>query len=252
MMMGSAPSAALFFIVYDGVSRHLISSANGQESSRRDKAMAHSLASSLGEIAACFIRVPTEVIKQRAQAGMFGGSSLHALKDVLSLRHPAPTSEKRGLIAVLQELYRGSAITIAREIPFTVLQFTTWEAMKSAYMSWTVSGSADRNVSAANIPAGPSAFFGSIAGSFAAGSTTPLDVVKTRVMLARRGGSDRIRVSDVVRGIAKEEGFGAFFKGIGPRVTWIGIGGAVFLGSYQSVSNFLERRQTGPNINPSR
>jgi hypothetical protein len=50
----------------------------------------------MGEISACAVRVPTEVIKQRAQAGLFGGSTLLALKDILSLRHSdATTGAKR-------------------------------------------------------------------------------------------------------------------------------------------------------------
>ncbi|PGH14133.1 hypothetical protein AJ79_03250 [Helicocarpus griseus UAMH5409] len=248
--LGSAPSAASFFIVYDGVKRHLLpspSSTTSTPASWQHTILTHSLASSLGEIAACAVRVPTEVIKQRAQAGLFGGSTLLALKDILALRHPSGNAEGRGLGLVIRELYRGTTITIAREIPFTVLQFTTWEAMKDAYASRDAAssdGAVPGSVSA-GIATAPSALFGSFAGAVAAGLTTPLDVVKTRVMLARRGGGDNVQVGDVVRGIMKEEGFGAFWRGIGPRVAWIGIGGAVFLGSYQFTWNMLEAKEKG-------
>lgn len=237
MLLGSAPSAAFFFIVYDGVKRSVLSSASSSSTSPptfQQTFLAHSLASSLGEIAACAVRVPTEVIKQRAQAGLFGGSTLLALKDILSLRH---AERGGGYGHVIRELYRGTAITIAREIPFTVLQFTMWENMKDAYARNYLPSSAS-----ASVPASTSALFGSIAGAIAAGLTTPLDVIKTRVMLARREGEGegRIRVRDVVRGIAREEGFMAFWRGIAPRVTWIGMGGAIFLGSYQWAWNTLE------------
>ena len=43
------------------------------------------------------------------------------------------SAAKRGYGQVVRELYRGAGITIAREIPFTVLQFTMWESMKEAY-----------------------------------------------------------------------------------------------------------------------
>ncbi|RJE17859.1 Mitochondrial carrier protein [Aspergillus sclerotialis] len=240
VLFGSAPSAASFFIVYDGVKRYLLPPPEKEkEASRSHVILTHSLASSLGEIAACAVRVPTEVVKQRAQAGLFGGSSLRALTDILSLRKPDPSSGSiagRGYGRVVSELYRGAGITIAREIPFTVLQFTTWESMKEGY--------AKRYPECqGQVPASTSAVFGSIAGAFSAGLTTPLDVVKTRVMLARRTDGDgeaKVRVRDVVRGIARDEGFGAFWRGIGPRVAWIGIGGAVFLGSYQWAWNRLE------------
>lgn len=209
------------------------------------------------------MRVPTEVIKQRAQAGLFGGSSLLALKDILSLRHAAPSTSgsagssagpsavpvKRGYGQVVRELYRGAGITIAREIPFTVLQFTMWESMKATYARRYLQGDGSSSSSStavssteAQIPASTSAMFGSVAGAIAAGLTTPLDVIKTRVMLARRGdgGADApVRVKEIVRGIA-QEGLGAFWRGVGPRVAWIGIGGAVFLGSYQWAWNTLE------------
>ncbi|KAJ5782977.1 Mitochondrial substrate/solute carrier [Penicillium paradoxum] len=256
VLFGSAPSAASFFIVYDGVKRSLLPSQSAGNKSTQSRAhiiFTHSLASSLGEIAACAVRVPTEVIKQRAQAGLFGGSSLLALKDILSLRHAAvPTDTtgsvpaKRGYGQVLRELYRGAGITIAREIPFTVLQFTMWESMKEAYgKRYLQSAETASSIAETQIPASTSAMFGSVAGAIAAGLTTPLDVIKTRVMLARRGdgGADApVRVKEIVRGIARE-GPGAFWRGITPRVTWIGIGGAVFLGSYQYASNTLEGRR---------
>ncbi|KAE8350611.1 mitochondrial carrier domain-containing protein [Aspergillus coremiiformis] len=246
VLFGSAPSAASFFIVYDGVKRSLLPASRSETPSRTHIILTHSLASSMGEVAACAVRVPTEVVKQRAQAGLFGGSSLLALKDILALRHPdASRGVRGGYGQVVRELYRGAGITIAREIPFTVLQFTMWESMKEAYarrMQHTSKSSSGSFVD--QVPASTSAMFGSVAGAIAAGLTTPLDVIKTRVMLARRGdGADggRVRIKNVVQDISRE-GIGAFWRGIGPRVAWIGIGGAVFLGSYQWAWNALERQ----------
>ncbi|PYH44543.1 Pkinase-domain-containing protein [Aspergillus saccharolyticus JOP 1030-1] len=248
VLFGSAPSAASFFIVYDGVKRQLLeqpsnmsASPSAPTPSRTQILFTHSLASSMGEIAACAVRVPTEVIKQRAQAGLFGGSSAAALQDILALRH----TPGGGYGQVLRELYRGAGITIAREIPFTVLQFTMWESMKEQYAA---------RRPGELVPASTSAMFGSVAGAIAAGLTTPLDVVKTRVMLARRStGEQKVRVREVVREVA-EEGWGAFWRGIGPRVAWIGIGGAVFLGSYQWAWNGLAggRRRVREGDNTTR
>ncbi|KAL4919744.1 mitochondrial carrier domain-containing protein [Aspergillus aurantiobrunneus] len=244
VLFGSAPSAASFFIVYDGVKRSFLSSTHPESQSRSHIILTQSLASSMGEIAACAVRVPMEVVKQRAQAGLFGGSSLLALRDILALRHPDPASgAKRGYGQVIRELYRGASITIAREIPFTVLQFTMWEAMKETYAKRRQAEAGLGTSVSGQVPASTSAFFGSIAGAISAGLTTPLDVIKTRVMLARRGdgaeAKSGVRIKDVVQEIAKE-GFGAFWRGIQPRVAWIGIGGAVFLGSYQWAWNTLE------------
>ncbi|KAI5295455.1 hypothetical protein KEM52_001326 [Ascosphaera acerosa] len=156
VLLGSAPGAAFFFVTYDSVKRRLLpppapggtrhdSNAAGASPSPTRRFFVHSLASSAGEVAACAVRVPTEVIKQRAQAGLFGGSSAAALRDILALRHARPGS-RGGLLRVLRELYRGAGITVAREIPFTILQFTMWEGMKSAYAAAGARGSASESV----------------------------------------------------------------------------------------------------------
>jgi solute carrier family 25 S-adenosylmethionine transporter 26 len=76
---------------------------------------------------------------------------------------------------------------------------------------------------------------GSVAGAVAAGITTPLDVLKTRMMLAK----ERQPMFTMLSTILRESGPRAFFAGIGPRVGWISVGGAIFLGSYQWASNVL-------------
>lgn len=42
------------------------------------------------------------------------------------------------------------------------------------------------------------------------------------------------------QGIVKEEGASALFRGIGPRILWISIGGAIFLGAFDSAKAALE------------
>ncbi|KAK3712771.1 S-adenosylmethionine transporter [Vermiconidia calcicola] len=217
-IVGSAPGAALFFVTYDGVKRYYASQNLGVYG----EAGVHMLAASVSEVAACAVRVPTEVIKQRAQAKQHP-SSLAALTAVLGQRRT------HGLLHVWRELYRGWSITVIREVPFTVIQFPLWEGMKK----WALRqrhGSKPADVTGAE-----SAGFGAISGAIAAGLTTPLDVLKTRMMLAK----EREGMLAMTRRIWAEEGGRVFFSGIGPRTMWISIGGAVFLGSYQWASNFL-------------
>lgn len=86
------------------------------------------------------------------------------------------------------------------------------------------------------VGAGESALYGSISGAVAAGITTPLDVLKTRVMLSK----EREGVLAVLRELFASHGIRPFFAGIGPRVMWISAGGAIFLGSYQWAVNALQ------------
>ncbi|EOD47092.1 putative pet8 related protein [Neofusicoccum parvum] len=226
-VVGSAPGAALFFVTYDGVKRSLarrtrtLHTADGTRitTPAQQGALHHMVAASLGEVAACAVRVPTEVVKQRAQASQHP-SSLAALQHILAQRRA------HGLVHVWKELYRGWGITIMREVPFTVIQFPLWEGMKE----WS-----KRTNGKDSVTAFEGALFGSIAGAIAASITTPLDVLKTRMMLA----TQRQKVVPLLTSILKESGPRAFFAGIGPRVFWISTGGAVFLGSYQWTINAL-------------
>ncbi|KAL1883962.1 S-adenosylmethionine transporter [Diaporthe australafricana] len=243
--LGSAPGAAFFFCTYEATKSALaearrqrlggITSSSNTTEDGGSGAVDHMLAASLGEVAACSVRVPTEVVKQRAQAGQHGGSSLSSLLAILGRRREV------GLPGVWRELYRGWGITIMREVPFTVIQFPLWEALKShSRARKQQQGGGGQSGGLGDVSAGESALYGSISGAVAAGVTTPLDVLKTRVMLS----SERQKVWDVVTGILRQHGVRPFFAGIGPRVMWISIGGAVFLGSYQWAINSLERSRT--------
>jgi solute carrier family 25 (mitochondrial S-adenosylmethionine transporter), member 26 len=62
---GSAPTAALFFVTYDGVKRRL----RERPGAPLPPLATHMMAASLGEMAACIVRVPTDALKQRMQVG---------------------------------------------------------------------------------------------------------------------------------------------------------------------------------------
>ncbi|KAK8156366.1 mitochondrial carrier domain-containing protein [Phyllosticta citrichinensis] len=232
-VVGSAPGAALFFVTYDSVKRFLAQQApkktfttlDGKHSTTRtqiggwSEPLNHMAAASLGEVAACAVRVPTEVVKQRAQA-------LQHPSSMAAFTHIIGQWRTNGFVRVWMELYRGWGITIMREVPFTVIQFPLWEGMKA----WRQSKTGQDKVSATE-----GALFGSFAGAIAAGITTPLDVLKTRMMLS----TEKQSLAPLLTSILRESGPRAFFAGIGPRVFWISAGGAIFLGSYQWAINTM-------------
>lgn len=219
-VIASAPSASLFFITYDNCKNYFklnlpiylpsLSISNSNH-------LSHMISASFGEIAACMVRVPAEVIKQRTQSLQFK-SSLESFKYIIL--------NKSGE-GIFKGLYRGWSTTIMREIPFTIIQFPLYEHFKSI---WAIKENIDK------ISPIKGALCGSIAGGIAAAITTPLDVLKTRLMLSK----ERISVINLAKNLLKEEGFKVFFSGIGPRTMWISAGGAIFLGVYETVSTFLE------------
>lgn len=222
-LIGSAPGAALFFVSYESV-KILLKRAREADGGKRwmgewSEPIEHMAAASVGEVAACAVRVPTEVVKQRAQA-LQQPTSLAALRFILAQRSTI------GLAGVWKEMYRGWSITVMREVPFTVIQFPLWEGLKEWRRSKTGRG---------NITAVESGVFGSVTGAAAAGITTPLDVLKTRLMLAK----EKEKVVPLLVRILGESGPRAFFAGMVPRVLWISAGGAVFLGSYQWAYNAM-------------
>ena len=91
---------------------------------------------------------------------------------------------------------------------------------------------------------------GSLAGGVAAGVTTPLDVVKTRLMtqVGTAGAGSAARYTgwaDCMRRVAAEEGLRGLFAGLAPRVAWISIGGAIFFGTFEELRRKLDRARSG-------
>jgi solute carrier family 25 (mitochondrial S-adenosylmethionine transporter), member 26 len=187
------------------------------------EALSHMTAASMGEVAACLVRVPTEVIKSKMQTGNSVGLA-HTFRSVLQERHGIMGNVTGGL-------YRGYGITLMREIPFALIQFPLYEYGKRLCGDWQ-----------GGIPATPvqAAACGSLSGGVAAALTTPLDVLKTRLMLgADKNGVPYAHAMDVWKRTVAEEGMEAMFRGIQPRVMWISIGGFVFFGAYEGYKSIL-------------
>lgn len=166
--VGSAPGAGVFFCVYDS-----LKNAIGGNDAGGGNASVHMASAMGGEVTACGVRVPTEVVKSKMQTGAMGSNTLkETVKTVI---------EESGV----QGLYRGFGITVMREIPFALIQFPIYERLKVELTGWK-GGLEPTPVQAAGC--------GSAGGAVAALLTTPLDVVKTRVMLGdgKKGvGGDR-------------------------------------------------------------
>lgn len=79
----------------------------------------HMTAAGIGELVACLIRVPTDVVKQRYQAKMIQSNSL--------TEAIATIYRQEGL---RKGFYTGYFSTILRELPFSFIQFPLYEWMK--------------------------------------------------------------------------------------------------------------------------
>lgn len=204
VVIGSAPSASLFFVTYEG-----IKNVTQHQIPGRYHSFLHMSAASLAEMVACLVRVPIEVLKMRKQALIFR-------REDISLRL----------------LYCGYWSTVLRDMPFSLIQFPIWEGFKKV---WSLN--IDRNI----LPM-ESAICGAFAGGISAAITTPLDVIKTRIMLSHKNEcSSKLKILYVIQNVYREEGLRGIFAGISPRVMWITLGGFIFFGTYEGASVIVTR-----------
>lgn len=209
VLIGSMPNAAVFFITYETTKNYL----NGYGT------LGQVAAASLGEVASCLVRVPYEVIKMRSQT-------------LIGTQPSTNTSIFKAIVARegYAGLYRGFASTVYRDLPFSALQYPIWEILKRYH----------HRKSGRPATAAESAYYGSIAGGTSAFLTNPLDVAKSRVMIATHNdplASGKLLVA--IKSIYREQGIKGLFAGVVPRVIWISVGAAIFLGSYEKAINVL-------------
>ncbi|KDP43023.1 hypothetical protein JCGZ_25209 [Jatropha curcas] len=159
-------------------------------------------AGAMGNIVSSAIMVPKELITQRMQAGAKGRSWQVLLKIL----------EKDGILG----LYAGYSATLLRNLPAGVLSYSSFEYLKAAVLSKTKKS---------HLEPIESVCCGALAGAISASITTPLDVVKTRLMTqVNKEVVDKVAaamyggVSATVKQILKEEGWVGFTRGMGPRV----------------------------------
>ncbi|XP_074861937.1 mitochondrial S-adenosylmethionine carrier protein isoform X3 [Carettochelys insculpta] len=193
--VGSFPNAAAFFVTYEYVKCMLHAASTPYLNP-----VTHMVAASFGEVVACLIRVPSEVVKQRAQV--------------------SPSSST----------FKVLSNTLYQEIPFSLVQFPLWESLKDLW-SWKQGHVVD---------SWQSATCGAFAGGFAGAVTTPLDVAKTRIMLAKAGSSNASgNVLSALHSVWRSQGLPGLFAGVVPRMTAISLGGFIFLGTYDKTRSLL-------------
>lgn len=156
-----------------------------------------------GELVASCVRSPTELFKQRRQ-----------------------TNSK---LSKTCSIFLGWRATVARDLPFSTIQYPLYMLSKRLF-----GHSGDK-------PLEPwkAAICGSMTSAMAATITTPLDLAQTRLMLKEPGTGDSTIVG-TLRSIYAQDGPGGLFKGVVPRTLWMGLGGFIFLGSYEQAKSYLE------------
>jgi solute carrier family 25 S-adenosylmethionine transporter 26 len=219
-LAGVLPSSALFMAVYEPVKQAVYA----RRDLTRDEAefWGPVVAGMAAGLAASLTRVPTEVVKQRLQTGEFRGA-LGAVRHIV-----AREGVRRGL-------YAGYGAFLLRDLPFDAIEFVAYERLKLA-----AAAALGREPNAAEVSA-----IGAAAGGLTGVVTTPLDVLKTRLMTQGASGAYK-GVFDAAVGIVRTEGWGAMMAGWQPRLIWISLGGCVFFPCLEAAKRaFCPGGQTG-------
>lgn len=170
-------------------------------------------------------------------------------------------------------LWRGYASLAGRNLPFTAMQFPMFERLKQGIKEYRDEKGLTRGtiVESAII----TAFSAGSAGAVAAVITTPVDVLKTRVMLSAaegesfEGSSERGKsvangknglvnalgesvkknrrgqkgTWQIAQEIVKEQGYKGLWRGGALRAVWTFVGAGLYLGAYESGRVYLAARR---------
>lgn len=228
-MLGSFPSAAIFFSTYEYSKRKMIDDWQINETTT------HLTAGFLGDLVSSVVYVPSEVLKTRLQLqGRFNNPFFDSGYNYRNLRDAISTIVRtEGMGALLF----GYKATLARDLPFSALQFAFYEKFRQ--WAFTVEG---KDMGSDDLSVASEIYTGASAGGLAGIITTPLDVIKTRVQTQQpssvEGSSSKpLKLSgslfSSLRTVYTSEGFLGFFSGVGPRFVWTSIQSSIMLLLYQ-------------------
>ncbi|KAI1639270.1 mitochondrial S-adenosylmethionine transporter [Biscogniauxia mediterranea] len=273
VVVATLPAAGVFFTTYEAAKSFLLNRRHGL----LPQPLVHAAASATAECASCLVLTPAEVVKQNAQMLLRrppSSSSFPPDHPDRGGRSP-PASASTSLEALRRlrgrSLLSGYAALVARNLPFTALQFPLFEHARETLWGYylrrrrrrrgeggvgkgELEGGEKKNqgLLETGVVTGLSA---GLAGSFAAAVTTPMDVVKTRLMLAagdERAGSRSSssgggisskggRSMLVVREVLAEQGVPGLFRGALLRSVWTAVGSGLYLGMYEVAKVWLTR-----------
>lgn len=176
-----------------------------------------SVASFCSTVLGTAVRIPCEVLKQRLQAGIFNNVGEAIIC----------TWQQDGL----RGFFRGTGATLCREVPFYVAGMGLYGESKKVV----------QQMLGRELEPWETIAVGAISGGLAAVTTTPFDVMKTRMMTAPQGRP--VSMSMIALSILRHEGPLGLFKGAIPRFFWIAPLGAMNFAGYELMKNAMSKTE---------
>jgi solute carrier family 25 S-adenosylmethionine transporter 26 len=206
---GAGIAIGAYFACY-GVAHNLLA-----EHTKLDATGVAFVAGGLAAAGSSIVKVPLAVCIRSVQAGVYG-NAVEACTQIVKAAGP------RGL-------FTGYLPTVLEDVPDMAFKFAAYESLRNLHRSFNPHRSAS-----------PSEDFamGLISGAFAAAATTPLDVIKTNMMVNAKSRPDMVKAA---ASVWKQGGPSAFFRGVGPRATSQGINSAVFFAFFEALSRAFKQ-----------
>ncbi|KAK2981535.1 hypothetical protein RJ640_024848 [Escallonia rubra] len=174
-----------------------------------------SVASLFSTFLGTVVRVPSEVIKQRLQSGIYDNLGEAVIG----------TWSQDGL----RGFFRGTGATLCREVPFYVAGMGLFAESKKVV----------QKLLGRDLEPWETIMVGAISGGLIGVSTTPFDVIKTRMMTATQG--QPVSMTMIAFSILSQEGPLGLFRGCVPRFFWIAPLGAMNLAGYELLRKAMDR-----------
>lgn len=238
------PSHAIYFGAYEFAKRrflaiseaHLGSTGGATASAvdgrahRAGESGAYLAAGLVAELVASPLWTMQEVLKQREQIKVAPRSSRAFVGE---LAHSHDASLRQTVAAIVRRegwpgLFRGYTAGLLVYGPFASIYFAAFEHAKQ----WDLRRQQQQRRRGGDAPADESStspmLNGIIAGTSATVVTQPLEVVRTRIVVADR----RSGIADAVRSVYRAEGARGFFRGMTSRVLWLAPSAALTIGAF--------------------
>ncbi|KAL4868344.1 hypothetical protein BDV12DRAFT_209300 [Aspergillus spectabilis] len=278
VVLSTIPASGAFFTTYETTKSTLTTLKRTSSLPLLNSTPAplmNALASSAGEMVSCLLLTPAEVIKQNAQ--MINNSTSP------STTREGGRGKERGdwsvTIRVLRRfkshplrLFSGYTALVGRNLPFTGINFPIFEGVKGYLIKRRhhkqrhIDGGIEQGKSdgggkreAVHERALLTGIAASISGSIASVITTPIDVVKTRMMLSasdtsssnpsKSGSGSGLKgqgnggIWAVGREVFKDEGVKGLFRGGAIRVVWSAVAMSIYLSIYEGGRFWFEKRR---------
>ncbi|ODQ67707.1 mitochondrial carrier [Nadsonia fulvescens var. elongata DSM 6958] len=177
---------------------------------------------SLARMLSATIVSPIELFRTRMQSTTSSNAKTSAFNNtMIGIRQMVV---EKGVFS----LWRGLVLTLWRDVPFSGIYWASYEFLKSSMdeLSYFSTNPDDTFVK--------SFIGGSISGTIASIFTNPFDVGKTRRQVGHHSSThNKLGMVSFLSKIIKDEGFGALYVGLMPRILKIAPSCAIMISSYE-------------------